>query len=447
MHKFIAIFTLALTLGLAACLVVIQPFPLLHDFLEWMYQGWLFNQLSTGTDEAIAVQYALVNYPVPNSLSQVAMGLLNTLVSPALAGKIWLGVYLGLATTLWVVAQRRSGDALQQLLLTSMITFGPGFWNGYINFQFALLLFALYLLIDTSGRQRSLWLTLLFSILLFFSHATVFLVFALYCVASILLDRSSVFSRRVIQLSCLIPSALLFGWYSIVLLSSYAAQNDTSMGLSKWVQYKAYTLAKQGPFHNFIQHNGKSLLDQFDLVYKAGFVANFAFAGLLVLWLLVLLWSLLRGRLAESLRSTVPVWPLLITLAVCFVIYLVSGSNTLGVVNLGERFLIVALMMLLLLFKCPALLQRALSIMAGWFMLYLLGATIVLSGGKLQQYTVARSSDTAELSQYVDDIYANSRHQFFNHRLFIYADRGLELLKPEPGVLPIDLTTSVIQLK
>ena len=447
MQKPIAIFTLALTLGLAVCLIVVQSFPLLHDFLEWMYQGWLFNQLIGESAASVPSQFALANYPVPNSLSQVAIGLLNMLVSPVVSGKLWLGLYLALATALWVVIYRRHGDAWQHLLLTSIITFGPGFWNGYINFQLALLLFALYLVIDTARSRRSLFLVLLFSVLLFFSHAAVFLVFALHCVVTILLDRSYALPRRLLHLGCLVPSAILLVWYATVLLSGYEANGDAGMSLLKWVQYKAYTLAKQGPFHNFILYNGESQLERFDWFYKTGFVANFAFAGLLGLWLLTLLWSLVRGRLSLTARYSMPLVPVGITLTACVLLYLLCGSNTLGVVNLGERFLIVALMMLLLLFKCPLYLQRALGAIAGFFMVYLLLATAMLSGEKIQQYAVARSSETNELSQYVDDIYANSRHQFFNHRVFIYADRGLALLKPEPDILAIDLSTSIIQSK
>lgn len=446
MHKTIATFTLALTLVLVVCLLVVQPFPLLHDFPEWMYQGWLFHHLMGGTSEAISQQYVIADYPVPNSLSQVVMGGLNFLVTPVAAGRIWLLCYFALAAALWWHLYRRHGDSLQQLLLTSVITLGPGFWNGYINFQFALLWFALYLVLDARRGSRSLALILPCSALLFFSHAAVYLVFLLYVVLQILVD-PAVVRRKMMLLAGLLPSVVLIGWYSVVLISSYGARQGSGMGLTEWVQYKAYTLAKQGPFHNFILHNGESFLDKFDLFYKAGFVANFLFAALLGLWLLVIAWDLVRGKMQHSLRQNIPVLPVVLTLLVCFAMYLVSGSNTFGVVNLGERFLIAALLIVLLCCKCPPLLQRSLGAIASVFMLYAIVAITLLSGEKMQQYTVARSSDNVDLTSYVDDIYASSRHQYFNHRIFIYADRGLQLQKSEPEIIPIDLATSVVHFR
>ena len=447
MHKIIAIFTLALTLGIAACLLLVQPFPVLHDFPEWMYQGWLLHHLIGGTSDAIAAQYAVAHYPVPNSLSQVAMAALNFLVSPVNAGRLWLLAYFLLAGSVCYGVYRKNGDSLQVLLLTAVIIFGPGFWNGYINFQFALLLFALYLLLDSRRSTDSGGLLLLFSLLLFFSHAAVYVVFLFYTVLKTLTDQLTPVRRRLTLFCCLLPSVILLCWYSTILLTANSAQFDTGMGLSKWVQYKAYTLAKQGPFHNFIQHTGESNLAGFDLFYKFGFAANFVFAALLGLWLLVLTWACVRGKLHQKLRHSVAVLPLVLVVGFSFVVYLLSGSNTFGVVNLGERFLIVAILIVLLTFNCPPLLQKSLAAIAGFFTLYVLIATAMLSIGQLQQYAVERSSDNASLTDYVDDIYANSRHQFFNHRLFIYTDRGLQLQRPEPEILPIDLATSVVRFR
>jgi len=46
----------------------------------------------------------------------------------------------------------------------------------------------------------------------------------------------------------------------------------------------------------------------------------------------------------------------------------------------------------------------------------------------------------------VEDIYKNSRHKYFNHRLFIYANLGSYLLEPDGPLPPIDHETSVIEM-
>jgi len=88
-----------------------------------------------------------------------------------MAGKLWLACYFILASVVGIIATRshRYGGSMQ-LIFTLSVVFGPGFWNGYINFQFGLLLFSLYIVC----ARRNVGFVLLFSILLYFSHAAVF---------------------------------------------------------------------------------------------------------------------------------------------------------------------------------------------------------------------------------------------------------------------------------
>lgn len=433
--------TLLMIGGVALALLVLQPFPVLHDYPEWMYQGWLFGQLLSA-DTAVTGQYALVDHPVPNSLSQFAIGALSLVLPAVTAARLWLALYLCVAAWLLAVLWRRNADGTQVFLLLTVVVLGPGFWNGYINFQCALLLFATYLLCS----RRQLGYTLVFSLLIFFSHAAVFAVMAAYCVATALFDRTVTKPARIQLLLALIPSLSLLVWYTLALLATYQGSGSASMGFTEWAQYKFYTVAKQGPFHNFILPSGESLLESFDMIYWLGFAANFLFAIGLLLWLLWLI-AMLAGRTQNPLRNKQggSVLVLAVCIGFCLAVFALTGANTFGVVNLGERFLIVALMLSLLYLRMAQALKVWLAGTAIVVMAYLLVATLHISRQAPQQYSVERSSDTTELADYVDDIYASSRHQYFNHRLFIYADRGLELLKPEPALLEIDLETSVIR--
>ncbi len=423
----------------AVCLVllVLQPFPILHDYPEWMYQGHIVWSLWSDLP-VFADHYELVPVPVPNAISQAGIALLNMFVSPVAAGRIWLGLYFLLATVVLLLAGRRhTYPGSMQIILLFTIVLGPGFFNGYINFQFGVLLLALFVVTES---VRSVWRILVFSLLIYFSHATVFLAFTLYVVGSGFLS-----SRRFAVLPALMPAQLLLVWYAIVRINDEGIFN-TGLGSGKeWLQYKLYTVAKQGPFHNFIQADGQSLLADLHGVYLTGFLINFITALLIGSWFLFIGWQLLQKSKTGTLQHGIPA-TVLITVSVLLALWLIAGRNTFGVVNLGERLLIVAVMLLLLTAPMPRWLA------ASWATLCLLtGATTVLAlvvlSNTQQGYAVARSADSTRLQSFVNDIYANSRHKYFNHRLTIYYNLGQYLLEPESYKKPppIDHESSIVR--
>lgn len=450
MQKFLHFLAFAIVGAVACCMLFLQAFPILHDFLEWMYQGWIFAEL-LGDNPAVAERFQLVSHPVPNSLSQIAIGLLNFVVSPVVAGKIWLAFYLLLSSGLWFVIARQQSNRFHgalHLLLTDLITFGPGFWNGYINFQFGLLFFALYLYLIIWRGVRNPWLLCVFGLLIFFSHAVIFAVFVVFNLACMVkLWRSQ---RRQYVLA-LLPALLLTGWYAAIKLATHEAGTARGFKLLEWAQYKAYTLAKQGPFHNFIGHDGKSTLEDLPLVYQAGFVLNFVVAVLLFSWFCSVTWVIIRRqpyrfyRSAEGVASSAFLTPVLITTGLCVIVFLAGSQNAFGVVNIGERFLIIALLLFLLLFQCPGLIRNSLVLVCAVLSFYTVSVIVAVSKDSMEIYSVERSAEINDLQQYLGDIYANTAHKHFNHRLFIYADRGVELTHEVPVLLAIDLPTSVVE--
>ncbi|OED42318.1 hypothetical protein AB833_06590 [Chromatiales bacterium (ex Bugula neritina AB1)] len=426
----------------ACCLLILQPYPVLHDYPEWMYQGFLVGELLVGNNASVNESFALVSYPVPNAISQLAMGLLNLSFPPVLAGQIWLAVYFVFATLLWRCITRSDGfpqGGAINLILTLTITLGSGFWNGYINFQFGVLFFSLYLYLSNGTQRFPVVQVFVFSLLIFLSHAAVYA--ALVVLVCVQRYRSA---ERWRYLTAMLPSLLLLAWYTLIKLASGVAVSE-QMTLVKWIQYKTYTVAKQGPFHNFILPNGESLLTHFDWLYVIGFGMNFLIVLLLLCWASTIVWHFTRSRGWRDYigRGESPV-PILVTVGFLMSGFLVAGQNSFGVVNLGERFLVVAIVLLLVFFQCPKLLRRIWTILAAVSAVYLMVATVLLIGYAEESYSVARSANEKDLEKYVDDIYASSRHKYFNHRLFIYSDRGGELVKLQPGLLPIDLATSIV---
>lgn len=433
--------------GLFFFFLFLQPFPVLHDLLEWMYQAWIVNQLLLGDLETQA-KYVFVAYPVPNSLSQISIAIMSFIVSPILATKIWLGMYLALvafvANKLW----QRTADATQVLLIVVLIFLGPGFWNGYINNQFALVLFALYFVGYTQDFTKTKFKTLLFSILIFSAHAVVFAVFFLMVVMPVLLSKEHSLRQKFNSLLPMLPASLLMSWYTLVRLFSYEAGSSTAMGLLNWIQYKVYTIAKQGPFHNFILDSGESLLSNLHWFYQFGFAVNFLFVVFIGLWFITLVFKKLKSDSDIMRRGTnLNFAAVMISLGFCALIFFMAGSMSFGVVNLGERFLIVGLLIMLMSFTMNKYLAWVKTGFAALFSAYFGIATFYLSDNETKIYQVARSDNSEQTQEFVKNIYANSRHKYFNHRLFIYVDRGVALSNKDAPLLDIAFDTSVVTFK
>ena len=426
----------------AVVLLILQPFPVLHDYPEWMYQGHIVWSLITDSP-TFTEYYELVPVPVPNAISQSAVAALNGLTSPVAAGQIWLAIYFLLALVVGFIATRshRHGGAMH-LIFTLSIAFGPGFWNGYINFQFGLLFFALYII---CARKKA-GSTLLFSLLIYFSHASVFAGFVCFVIVS-----EFFIQRRVRVFLALLPGLLLLLWYSVTKLSVGGGQNESVGSIAQWAQYKLNTLAKQGPFHNFIQSDGESLLATSHGLYMAGFVTNFLVALLIGSYLLVTGFNFVRrqdGALGRPLDSETYTPAVVVTMLVLLVGYLLAGKNTFGVVNLGERFLVVALMLLILQVKCPGWIVKSWASLCIAFGIVTVSSLLVLSQG-IGIYSADRSANTSELESFVDDIYKNSRHKYFNHRIFIYTNLGQYLVSPDKfaGPPPVDHQSSIVRMR
>jgi len=427
---YIASFVLIASISLI--LLIVQPFPILHDYPEWMFQGYVVSKLTFGEVSTGFDSYRMLWVPVPNAISQWSIALLNTLTGPVMAGKVWLALYfLGCAIVSFQATRDRAGSGALQFILLVTIFLGPGFWNGYINFQIGLLLLALFV---TFKLGRSVVWVFVFSLLIYFSHASTFAGFVCLVVISEIQQRT----RRPAVVAALLPSLGLLLWYIFSNPVKGSGGNVWLESPVQWLQYKVYTLAKQGPFHNFIRPDGESLLADFHAIYQSGFVLNFVVGALLGIWLMVVFWKYLRHKSIAV--------PVVLSGAALIVLWLLAGKNSFGVVNLGERFLIIALLLVLLTECCPTMLRNSIAICCTVGAAVTVTSLFAISQNGVADYSVDRSAETTQLENFVQDIYQNSRHKYFNHRLFIYANLGTYLLEPEGPLPPIDHETSVIEM-
>jgi|GEM_PF-4596633 len=337
----------------------------LLDLPMWVYEGAALRAKVLGEAAGAAALYPLKPYPVPNSASQVLLALLVGLLGAVGAGKaVAVGV---LALGLWAVYRmcvRLHGPegVVRALVLAATVIVSASYWNGYLNFQLGLAVLALYGAVrarDGLAARPSAPVTAAFGVVLFFCHSVPFLAFALGAGLEAL-------GRRDARLvGALMPAALLSVAYVVGRAGGEAGVTEPFPDLATAVAYKGYTVLKLGPFVHFLQPDGSGTLDGAPLAYAA-------LAGGAALVVAVLGALLLRGawRLraearagdsageASEARARLAVVGLALGLAL---LALPIPPVWLSVVNLGERLLAVALLLLLAVVPMP---RRALAALA-----------------------------------------------------------------------------------
>ncbi|TDG33046.1 hypothetical protein [Paracraurococcus ruber] len=323
---------------LAAAIAVpmlLSPYPPLQDFAEWAYQGALLARLASGQP---VPGVELVGHPVPNSLTQAILGLLCLVLPPAVAARVFVLALLGAGLALCLALARRwqpgAARSLAVVLLVSVVC-NATFWNGYLNYQLGLLLLAGWFLLPAPRRLQAGPIAA-FGTAIFLSHAATFAAFAAVVGAEALLARR----LRGAVMGLALPG-LLGVWY--VLAGDGGGEPTSAMGgVARFLAFKAYTVAKIGPYHNFVFAGGGDEVLR-PAAYWAGSAANLTYAGLVLAALALGLW-----------RGGVRRWPLLLAAAALLALFLLLPQNARGIVNPGERLMLPALLVLLLAVPLPA---------------------------------------------------------------------------------------------
>lgn len=389
--------------------LVAQPLPPLQDYMDWAFQGWVGAQMLAGAP-GIAAHYAPVHYPVPNAVSQIALSGLSAIVGPFAAAKVWMASLLaGFAVVCFLAARRFLGakgagweQAALGLVLFLTWAAGSAFWDGYANYQLSLLLLFCWLL--RRDRIGPPWIAILGAVL-FACHAAAFLALGLFLLVDAALDR-----KRLPHLLAIAPAAALLVWYTLAKSDPVADQGAPPVlygGLLHHLAYKVYTVTKAGPFHNLVDFADRSERDRSRWVYMAGIGLNVLFGGLLFTGLA---WAAVQARRQRD--------PLLVTAAVLFVAFLLLPTKTLGVVNLGERLLYPALLMVVFAVRrirfSPALAALGLCgiglTMPQWFTM-----------ARATAGSPARLESTSNSAEYAEryGLYDSRLYQFDLYRAFL----------------------------
>ncbi|MDI1259292.1 hypothetical protein [Aquabacterium sp.] len=300
-------------------------YPPLADYIEWVYQSFIFSDLMHGNSDSL---FYLRDYPVPYVLVQFIMGSFNPMMGPVWAGKATLVVYLVLGGWLskTFVERYELNGVLAYPLLLSCIILNSSFWSGYINYQFGLLVLMAYLSLSEEWQDKT-WINLLFSILAFTSHGFCLLAFGV--IAGIRACTQGWRAIVLFSLACL-PAFTLTLWYMKV------HNNDTMQAMDapaaylsmKFWAYKIYTLTKAGPYQNFML-GAVSDIDRSPALYYFGVATNVLIGGLLV----ALHIKVLR-RFSNPKTLHLSIAATIFALA-----YIFAPSLAVQIVNPGERIL------------------------------------------------------------------------------------------------------------
>jgi hypothetical protein len=288
-------------------------------------------------------------WPVPNTLFQLLLSFFMFVFNPIIAVKLFVILYLLFASLLsWNLSKDELGvpDKRKFLILITTFVIGSSFWNGYFNYLVGLLIFFFYVNLKRHNKI-STWLETVLGVVIFFSHALPFCAFVIY------VGWDSLLKRRLLRgFKVVLPSLLLLGWYFLANGINKVPIAIELHGFFTLTAYKFYTIAKLGPYQNFIvDANGD--YERVPILYWIGVGINLAFALFFVIPLLVITTkSFIKRAEAENL-----------TTIVCTLVFLVLPVVLFGVVNIGERVLLIAVIFALITVNIPYRLLQVGSIL------------------------------------------------------------------------------------
>jgi hypothetical protein len=430
---------LALLIAIPALAIGLGRAPFLHDFAEWLYQAQILFRLAV--DPQSATGFSLAPYPVPNGLAMALLAAFSAALPPVLAGKLFLcTMLLGWFVVIrafclrWVQPADRTSA---ELLLYGLAGLAPFFWHGFVSYQLGLLLLTAFL--AGYSERTPAAVVALTGLLLFFAHAAVFMVFAVFMGIRLWQTREP----RIV--AALLPAAACVLWFLGGRLWSPATVPgiDASWAtLAEALLYKAGYPAMLGPFRNFILPEGTSLLENQPWLYWPGFVVNFMVAAGLGLLVATTLWRhrqaiWLAGAAPGDIRAaTVP------CMALFVLVYVLGPYHFFGLINLGGRLLLPLVLMAFMLGGRPASLAvRALA----WPVAL---AALLSAAAYLYLMVQTRDPDFSPripatrpaveqngVFAFNERLYADTRYKYFNFRVFAFAQRFEQIESGEYGKL------------
>ncbi len=352
------------TLLLAAVVNWVSYLPPLQDYGDWIYQGFLLKCLVMGKTSVVGLKH----WPVPNVFSQIALAGLMVWLTPIVASRVFISLYLVVSGWVsWRISRVPGAkvDGVTWMLLVCVGIVHAPFWAGEINYQIGLCFLLLYVKLDDE-EPRSPAYDCAYALLLYACHAICLGIFLMY------VGFRAILRRQIWRTAAsLVPVLCLLAWYVVADPRRDADPTGVVPVLGKPIEqvaYRLYVFAKLGPYQNMVLEQVGDY-DRFRQLYWFGVVLNFCFAasilGFTGFWIVR---SLAKGRrTAASL-----------TAAACLAIACVNPSAQLGIGNVGERFVYPAVLFAILFSDRLLILKRVGAAMATFLVVFLAYLVVIM---------------------------------------------------------------------
>jgi len=325
------IYFVATMLAYACVILAATDPPPFVDLPDWVYQGVLFHGALTGHPVA---GYALKHYPVPNSLTTVGLGLLDLLMPWQWAGKVWVVLYLALATLAsWTVLRASKVDAWPVVVTMPVLFLNLDFWWGHISFEMGLCL--VLLLVAMLLQDAPAWSVSAMLVLLFFTHME-------DCAGGLLvLIMWLVLLREWRKLWTAVPVAGLIAWYSIARFVGGDADvrglpgAGYRYGSVGFVVYKVNTFVKVFGFVNVVDRGMASISERLEgrVAFLVLVAASLAMAAIFLI-------KIVRAALAKQTQHSTRV--IALSTLTLLAISALLPQIWLGVADPGSRLVLMA---------------------------------------------------------------------------------------------------------
>lgn len=306
----------------------------LQDYPDWLYQGYLFNQyFFHGND--FGGYFTFHGYIPPNGASTIGIGLLSLLVSPFIAGKLFLFValalmYFGCDHYLQHFAKTKR---ITNTIVALYFVFNLHFLIGNISFLFGLG-FALtsFCYLYKRSRLECSYYQIPFILICYLSHFFTLAIFLLLIAVYTNKEERKLTYRNVILSS--LPTAMIFIHYWMnKTITTFRPENLDSTPFQMFMAKLTVVSVTSIPFHRY-----KAVWEPTDIMkyvnYSIAAVALVALVAAIVIILWKRNWS--RGS---------------IIISVIFILLITLPYEIAGLYFPAERFMILLFLALIAFFS------------------------------------------------------------------------------------------------
>jgi len=424
-------------LGFVLTIIWMGHAPYLHDFGEWVFQSKILTLHWSDPEQVTGFQWA--TYPVPNSLAILIMAIFGLAIPAITAAKLFLTILLAgwffvLRKFVRQLCSSTDYDALV-FILFSLVALSNFFWTGFVSYQLGLLLLTLFLTRFGPSMRAAELATL--AVLIFLSHAMVFLVFVLL----VLLDTVHS-NKRLPRILALFPAGVLSLWFVIGRSLAEFSTPIAGAAMADWSEVIIYKLGYPlmlGPFKSLLQPDLSSLLDHLPWFYWSGFIANVLVVSGVGIFILLAIWSQQKTATRMITRAGFSRSSLRISASVLLLFYVIAPYNFFGLINPSGRVTIPLLLISLLLLSSStqvAVSTRLLRALAPIVLVFtfftVFSYMMLMHRAETPEYlsNVAKQKNMptgVSVLEYNTRVYSQARYNYFNYRIFGFSARFTDI--------------------